>query len=164
MRAGLLIILLCTYSTPSLSQNRLRLTDLATQKTVDVNRQQFIQCRYKIRGGYELLTQGVVNTITDSTIIYKTTWFSGKQQIPISAITNIDRVPLKRSFVPAVVLALLAVGIDRTINPQRSESTRGLLAAGAGFLGASYVLRWNHRHLNRNRIGETTSVSVLPID
>lgn len=162
MQTRLLWLFLYSCSVPTWAQNSLRLTNLITHKTVDIKRQQFIQCRYHSYQTYQFLAGGVVREVTDSTLIYSTTSFSAKKSIPLSAITHLDKVPVKRSLVPAVVLGIIVGISDHYINPQRSQVTSGLLGTGAIIVGLNYVFKWDRRHLNKNIIGETTSLQVVP--
>ncbi|MFD2935364.1 hypothetical protein [Spirosoma flavum] len=140
------------------------MTDLSTDKSIDIKRQQFIQCRYTLFQGHQFLAGGVVRDITDSTLIYSTTSFSAKREIPLSAITNLDKVPIKRSILPAIALGLIFGVTDHYINPKRSQATSSVLATIDVLIGVNYVLKWNRRHLNRNIIGETTRLEVIPIE
>ncbi len=121
----------------------------------------FIQCRYKLNSDYSFLAGGIIRNITDSTIIYSTTSLTTQKLIPISAIINIDKISVKRSIVPAIVLGVIVGVTDGFINPQRSKTISGLIAAPAIIIGVNYVFKWDHRHLNRNRVGQTVKLLTL---
>jgi hypothetical protein len=141
------------------SQDKLRITDIVTNISVDIKEKDFIKCRYYIYRNYTFLAGGIVQKITDSSIVYKGR-FSKAKQIPISDIVNIDKVPFRRNIIPAILSGLIAGCADIAINQKRSKVVTSLLITGGVALSLNYVYNWNHRKLNRNTAGHRIRLSV----
>jgi hypothetical protein len=142
------------------AQRMLRVSNIKSGSSTDIQEKDVIKCRYRVYKQETLLVGGVVRGFTDSSIIYKS-GFNRVKEIPISAITNIDRVPLKRTILPAVVVGLLVGGADAFLNTKSNSTTTGLLLSGGILLTLNYVYIWNHRKLNRNAVPSTVELSFI---
>jgi hypothetical protein len=142
------------------AQRMLRASNIESGSFTDIQEKDVIKCRYRVYKQETLLVGGVVRGFTDSSIIYKS-GFNRVKEIPLSAITNIDRVPLKRTILPAVVVGLLAGGADAFLNTKSNSTTTGLLLSGGILLTLNYVYIRNHRKLNRNVVPSTVELSFI---
>lgn len=160
MRCCFCCVLILCLSWNGYAQRILRASNIESGSFIDIQKRDVIKCRYRVYKQETLLVGGIIRGFTDSSVVYKS-GFNRVKEIPISAITNIDRVPLKRTILPAVVVGLLAGGADAFLNTKSNSTTTGSLLAGGMVLTLNYVYAWNHRKLNRNVVPSVVELSFI---
>lgn len=156
----ILVILLRLSAGCRSYQDYIEVTNLNTQRTFRIKRGDYVQCRYRAFKDYALTVGGNVRTVTDSTLVYKPHYLSPAKAIRLADVQNIDRVTAARGILPAFLVGTVAGGIILLIGPKNTPVYAGLLGDAGTLFSLVYSFELDHRHLNRNKVGQTVRMRV----
>lgn len=162
LKASVLLLFGLSISSVLYAQSVLRLTDSVHQSVQDIHEGDRFMGRYQLPNQYERFMRGRLMTITDSTIVYRTSYTQARHTIPLMAIRAITRTSLSKHILPIAVGGVLAAGLNVALNRRNVPLTTGLLTGGAVVAIGFYTDYDDRRRLARNRIGDTISLSVIP--